>query len=175
MKPLSGPMNQINITFNPLEDRLLLRTTTKQNDAALEYKIWLTRRLVKLLIPVLDKMLENESQVLTQVSGDNRKAVLEFQQQAALAQTDFSTPYSTENKQTPLGDDPLLVSKIHAGKDQNGKPVLSLKTEDDKGVSLGMTTQMIHSFKSLLANGMSKAGWDINLAPPRVEKPINLI
>lgn len=168
-------MNQINITFDPVEDRLLLRTTTRQDDAVLEYKLWLTRRLVKLLLPVLDKMLESESQVLTRVSGDNRKAVLEFQKHAALAQTDFKTPYSTENKQTPLGDHPLLISRIHAGKDQAGKPVLSLKTADNKGINLGMTTQMIHSFKTLLGNGMAKAGWDIILAPQRVDKPINLI
>jgi hypothetical protein len=168
-------MNQINITFNPVEDRLLLRTTTKQNDAALEYKLWLTRRLVKLLIPILDKMLESQSNVLTQVSGDNRKAVLEFQQQAALAQTDFKTPYSTEDKQNPLGSAPLLVSKIHAGKDQSGKPVLSLKDQENKGITIGMSAQMIHSFKTLLTGGIAKAGWDLVVTPSQIEKPKNLI
>lgn len=160
-EPASTPANQINISFNPLEDRLLLRLAAGKDDCLLEYRLWLTRRYVKLLLPVLDKMLESEEKILTQVFERDRKTVLEFQKQSALSQTDFKTPYSAEAKETPLGAEPLLVSKIHAGKDQSGKPVLSLKTADNKGITLGMSSQMIHSFKTLLFSGMAKSGWDI--------------
>lgn len=161
MEPLPCPTNQINISFNPLEDRLLLRLASQKDDCPIEYRLWLTRRYVKLLLPVLDKMLESEEKILTQVFERDRKTVLEFQKQAALSQTDFKTPYSDEAKETPLGSEPLLVSRIHAGKSQNGRPVLSLKTGDNKGISLGMDSRMIHSMKQLLIQGIRKAEWDI--------------
>ncbi len=163
MEPVSGPTNQINISFNPLEDRLLLRLATQKGDCQVEFRLWLTRRYVKLLLPVLDKMLEAEEKILTQVFERDRKAVLEFQKQAALSQTDFKTPYSAEAKETPLGSEPLLVSRIHAGKDKNGRPVLSLKTGDDKGITLGMDPRMIHSTKQLLVEAIRKTAWDIQV------------
>ena len=169
---MTNSLNQLNISFDPLEDRLLLRMTSGTKDALTEYRLWLTRRLVKLLWPVLNKMLETDTTLLSRVSGDNRKAVLEFQQEAALSKADFATPYTKEEKQTPLGPKPLLVSRIQAGKGQDGRQILSLKTADNQGINISLTPHTIHSIKKLLVNSIKKAGWDLTPpAPDAVQKP----
>ena len=50
---MSG-INQIQMRFVPLEDRVLWRLNTVDSSG---YQFWLTRRYVKLLWPVLLKML----------------------------------------------------------------------------------------------------------------------
>ena len=52
---MSNKLHQINIQYSNKEDRLLLRTSTENND---EFLIWLTRRYAKLLIETLDKEIE---------------------------------------------------------------------------------------------------------------------
>lgn len=157
-------LTQLNISFNPVEDRLLLRTAADAGGSMVEFRLWLTRRLVKLLLPILDKMLAEDEGLLTRVPKESRKTVLEFKQQAALSQADFSTPYSPAEKDTPLGTEPLLISKIRAGRDKNGRQVLSLKTADDKGINLGLNPQMVHSMKQLILQGMEKAAWDLDFS-----------
>lgn len=163
---MTSSLTQFNISFNPVEDRLLLRMATDSGESLVEFRLWLTRRLVKLLLPILDKMLETDGQLLTRVPEENRKTVLEFQQQAALSKADFSTPYSSEKKDTPLGMEPLLISRIQAGKDKNGRQVLSLKTPENKGINIGLNHHMIHSMKQLIVQGTEKAQWDLELTKP---------
>jgi hypothetical protein len=168
-------MNQINISFNPIEDRLLLRINAGEKELMDEYLFWLTRRLVKMLFPLLDKLLEADMDLLTQVSGANRKAVIEFQKEEALLKTDFKTPYVANPKNTPFGKLPLLISKVQAAKTPDGKQLLSFITVTDKRISLFINSQLIHSIKKLLSDGIKKAGWDIEQTSVLMAKPEKLI
>ena len=47
---------QINVSYVPGEDRLLLRVSTTGGD---EYRVWLTRRFVSLLMGLLQKEMEH--------------------------------------------------------------------------------------------------------------------
>jgi hypothetical protein len=160
---MTTSLTQFNISFIPVEDRLLLRMAVDSGGSTVEFRLWLTRRLVKMLLPILDKMLEADGQLQTRVPEESRKTVMEFQQQAALSKADFTTPYSPEEKGTPLGTAPLLISRIQAGKDKNGRQVLVLKTPENEGININLNPHMIHSMKQLLIQGMQKAQW--GLAP----------
>ena len=52
---MSAPLHQLTLTFDPVEDRMLLRIGTAENT---EYHLWLTRRFIKVLWEALMKTLD---------------------------------------------------------------------------------------------------------------------
>ena len=52
---MSAPLHQLTLTFDPIEDRMLLRIGTAKNT---EYHLWLTRRFIKVLWEALMKTLD---------------------------------------------------------------------------------------------------------------------
>jgi hypothetical protein len=158
---MQGPLKQLNITFSPIEDRLLLRMTTGAADSLAEYRIWLTRRFVRVFWKTLERILETTAGMDIRVPPTSRDAVLQFQQEAVLAKADFSTPYGAQNAATPLGESPLLVSKIKVGKGPQGKPVLSLQTQEGHGLTMAVTPYLVHSLRKLLADAVKKVEWDL--------------
>ena len=52
---MSAPLHQLTLTFDPVEDRMLLRIATAKNT---EYHLWLTRRFFKVLWEALMKILD---------------------------------------------------------------------------------------------------------------------
>jgi hypothetical protein len=158
---MSGPLKQLNITFNPVEDRLLLRMTSGKPDSLAEFQIWLTRRFVRVLWNTLEKVLEKVASTDTRVTADSRNAVMQFQQQAALAKADFSTPYGSQGAAKPLGEQPLLISKMQVRTGPEGKPILILQTQDGKGVNMALSPHLVHSLRKLLADAVKKVEWDL--------------
>ena len=105
---------QINIEYNAVEDRLLMRVAEKDNHGGcIEYRCWLTRRFINVFITVIDKLIEDGLAADMQVSPDSLAAMKKFQRDAALAKADFSTSYEPDTEKcTTIGDDPLLVSTL---------------------------------------------------------------
>jgi hypothetical protein len=123
-------LRQINIDYDAEHDRLLMRIGT--SDGA-ELRLWLTRRYVKLLWPLLVKLAEDASpRIRTQANPEARKALLGLEHEQALARADFSRPYENKAPATPLGEAPLLLSRIQTGHDRNGQPVVALHPSDGR-------------------------------------------
>jgi hypothetical protein len=175
---MQGPLKQLNITFSPVEDRLMLRMTTGAPDALVEYRIWLTRRFVRVFWNTLEKVLETLASRDTRIAPDSRDAVMQFQQEAALSRANFSTPYGAENAKTPLGETPLLVSKIQVRKGPKGQPVLTMQTQKGQGVNMALNPHLVHSLRKLLADAVKKVEWDLPFsiytaeAGPDKDKPV---
>lgn len=173
-------LNQIQLRFDPLEDRLLMRMNTTDNA---EVRLWLTRRFVKVLWPILQKMMEGDVQVSQQIDRQAKDAVLAFQQEKAAATTDFATPYKEEAEKVILGEEPILLSKIQLRKGQQGTQMLSLYPETGEGVNLSLDSNLLHSFSRLLQDGVKKAEWMLEmnitdepavvLAPPPANVRLN--
>lgn len=163
-------LNQIQLRFDPLQDRLLMRMNTTDNA---EVRLWMTRRFVKVLWPILQKMLESDAQVSQQQDRQAKDAILAFQQEQAVSNTDFKTPYKDEEvQQVLLGEDPILLSKIQLRKGRQDNQILSLYPETGEGVNLTLDTNLLHSFVRLLSDGVRKADWQLDLdvvRPPSVE------
>jgi len=157
-------LQQINISFDPLEDRLLLRITTGNPSDLDEYRIWLTRRLVQGIWKLLDRSITAEIMMDPMIQQDSAGALQEFQQASALAKADFATPFSSAVR-TPLGPDPMLISKIQIRKKPGGH-LLTLQTVKGQAVNLTLNAFLIYSFRKLLADQILKAQW--NLPPGMV-------
>ena len=151
-------LHQIRLQYDAQEDRRLLRISTQ---ARQEFRFWLTRRFVKLLWPVLMRLLESHEQVRSQSDSHAKKAVLSFQHQSALDQSDFSTAYREQGLQRPLGEAPVLLAKIQVKSGSGGNQILCLHPLEGQGVELALTQVLLHSLCKLVADTVRTARWDL--------------
>ncbi len=66
---MSAPLRQLTLTFDPVEDRMLLRIGTAENT---EYRLWLTRRFIKVLWEGLMKNLDHTVEFQEPVAQQNQ-------------------------------------------------------------------------------------------------------
>lgn len=156
-------LHQLKVEFNAEHDRLLLRLST---DSGAEVLLWLTRRCVKRLWPVLLGMAQARPEIALQPSAEARQALLGFQHEKALAQADFSKPYQEATRERPLGTEPLLVSRIQPRRDPQGRHVLGLLPTQGQGVHVTLDDGLLHGFARLIQNAVAKSEWDLELRLP---------
>ena len=161
-------LNQIQMSFAPAEDRLLLRISATDGT---EYRFWLTRRYVQLLWPVLTKILANHPQVREQVTNQAKETVLSFQHEQAVQQADFKQSFKEHPAALPLGDAPLLLAKAQLKPGPDAGNTLSLLPEQGQGIDLAMNTEMVHAFVRLLITTTAKTDWALNLGNTSVDIP----
>ena len=113
-------LHQLKVEYDAEQDRLIMLVATSE---AVELRLALTRRFVKLLWPLLVKLAEEASpRIRTQANPEARKALLGLEHEHAVSKADFSKPYDAGSHATPLGQAPLLFSRIQTGHDRNGQP-----------------------------------------------------
>ena len=151
-------LNQIQCRFVPLDDRLLLRISTTDRR---EFRFWMTRRFVKLLWPVLARMLAATPVVKATSDPHSRQAILAFQHETALSQSDFSQPFDDCEVQLPLGDSPVLLARIQLKEADGGTQILCLHPEDGDGVELTLDQNLLHAFSRLITDAVNKAEWEL--------------
>ncbi|OGA14859.1 MAG: hypothetical protein A3I63_08300 [Betaproteobacteria bacterium RIFCSPLOWO2_02_FULL_66_14] len=173
-------LHQIKIDYMPEEDRLLMQLSTSDGQ---EVHLWLTRRFVKLLWPLMVKLAEEASpRIRTQSDPEARKALLSMEHEEAMARADFSKPYDDSERAMPLGMTPLLLARIRTAHDANGQPIVALHPAEGQGVTLTLDSVLVHSVCRLLQAAVVKSDWDMELklpgnVPPReverVQRTIN--
>jgi hypothetical protein len=157
-------LRQINVDYDAEHDRLLMRIGT--NDGA-ELRLWLTRRFIRLLWPLLVKLAEDASpRIRTQANPEARKALLGLEHEQAISRADFSRPYENKTPSTPLGEAPLLLARVQTGHDRKGQPVVALHPSEGHGVTLNLDGVLLHSLCRLLQAAAQKSDWDIELRLP---------
>jgi len=160
-------LQQLKVDYNAEQDRLLMLIATSDG---VELRLWLTRRYVKLLWPLLVKLAEEASpRIRTQASPEARKALLGIEHEQAVQKADFSKDYEKKSRSTPLGEAPLLLGRIQTGHDRKGRPVLALHPADGQGITLTLDAVLLHSLCRLLQAAVKKSGWDIELKLPGPE------
>ncbi len=152
---MSGAIQQLNVQFDPLEDRLVLRILSNTND---ELRLWLTRRFTRLLLGVLDQLIDSNDQ---SPYADQMK---EFKRDAALSGSNFDDQYRGDQQTAyPLGEKPLLVSRIDYKKLEDGNTLLTLGQEGEGGqsISINLNHTMLHALIKLLLTGGQSAEWEL--------------
>ncbi len=160
-------LRQLKIDFNPEQDRLLMQMSTSEGA---EMRLWMTRRYVKLLWPLLVQLAEDLSpRIKAQANPEARKALLSLEHEQAVARADFSKPYEAEPVAMPLGAEPLLLARIQTGRDPGGLPVLALHPSVGNGVTLSFDAVLLHSVCRLIQQAVKKTDWDMDLKLPGAE------
>ena len=156
-------LHQLKLDFIPEHDRLLLRVST---DNQLEVRLWLTRRALRLLWPLLVQMLRAAPEVVLQSNPQARDALVGMQHEQALGRANFAEPFEEAPRQMPLGAEPILVVRIQANRDDSGNQVLGLLPQQGQGIHLTLDNTLLHSLCKLLQNAVAKSDWDIALELP---------
>ncbi|MES9967852.1 MAG: hypothetical protein ABW074_11360 [Sedimenticola sp.] len=152
-------LQQINVQFDPQEDRLLLSVRADDDS---EIRAWLTRRYCRLLLGILGK-LAREDQAAAD-SDEARRAIEAFERDAALANADFSTSYDSSATSHPLGEEPVLVTKIEYQPAENQMIILSLGLPDGRNINLNLSRDLLFALIKLIGDGSMKAEWGLTSA-----------
>lgn len=160
-------LHQLKVDYEAESDRLVMQIATSEQS---EVRLALTRRFVKLLWPLLVRLAEEASpRIRTQANPEARKALLGLEHQQAVTRADFSKPYEGSDLAKPLGEAPVLLSRIQTGHDRDGRPVVALHPTQGQGITLTFDSVLLHSVCRLLHAAVKKSDWDMELQLPGAE------
>ncbi|MAH83771.1 MAG: hypothetical protein CBB68_05345 [Rhodospirillaceae bacterium TMED8] len=164
--------------YNPMHDRILFRVSTQKR---LEYRVWLTRRVVKNLWAIAIRSFEADADFEADVGEDEksgrlphpqipkkqepriREAVMSMKHQEALQSSDFSKKHDTKTMPAPEVRNPLLVIKAEIGRTVEGTIKLNLHTLERKNVTLSLNDKTLHALCHMLQRASDKAEWNLEL------------
>lgn len=162
-----GQLHQMNIEYQPVEDRLVLKISTTDKT---EFRLWVTRRFARNLWDSLNKILQNSPVIQQQQDDTAKKAMLAFQQEQSVRPEQFEKAYDADAMNLPLGEDPVLltgfaytVGKLAEGEQKAAPPRMAFQTEKGLEVGLPVNDQILFSLAKLLQQVDSHTDWDLNL------------
>ncbi len=175
--PEQDKLHQINVGYSPEEDRLLLRINTTGKT---EYRLWMTRRYVKLLWKMLTKSVESLPDVVAQAAPESREAVKSFQREEARQAADYSKDYEDKPANRPLGEGASLLTGVRTTAGESGTQ-LTLQTKDGRSINLSLERKLLYSLLDLLVSSTKKAEWELDLSiadtpaatPPEQDGPVH--
>ncbi|MDT8398956.1 MAG: hypothetical protein RQ899_10120 [Pseudomonadales bacterium] len=152
---MSSSLQQINISYIPAEDRLLLKVSVSGNS---EYRLWLTRRFTGLLLQVLDKQMESYGGAAELASGEETRQHFKG---GAFNQT--YTPLNSPH--FPLGENGILAFRINTRQTEQGQLNLQLLPEAGEGINFTLDKSMLYLLHNLLEQGLGATDWQLTQAP----------
>jgi hypothetical protein len=153
-------IHQIQMAYDKLQDRILLRVSTSDHA---EFRFWMTRRYVKLLWAMQIKMLERDPVAAVHVDEKVRRTMMGFQHEDAVRAAEFDKKYEEGENTLPLGEAPVLLSRITAKRNANAQQVLSIQPEQGQGIDIVVNSELLHMLSKLLVDAVSQSDWDLNL------------
>ncbi|MEI7764597.1 MAG: hypothetical protein WCI85_15275 [Comamonadaceae bacterium] len=163
-------IHQLQASYVLEQDRILVRMNTLAGE---ELRLWLTRRMVRNLFPhmlqVTADLVADQAQGASH-DGADRNALTQFKKQESLQKADFHTPFNSQAASLPIGDAPLLASRVHVTVCDGGalrigfeEDVADAATKRSFEVTLGQ--DLLHGFMHLLEAALQQADWGITLEP----------
>ncbi len=158
---MGDALHQMTAEYNPAEDRIIFRVNTIEKT---EYRVWLTRRLVKKIWGIAVQNFAADPDVKEQARLDVKKAVLSIQHQEAVQGADFSQKHEKPVKAASETAQPLLAVNAELGRTEQGSLRLSFHTSGGKSINLNLNDEMLHAVCHILQQAADKAGWNLRLA-----------
>ena len=156
-------IRQLQVSYVAEHDRILTRINSTEGA---EVRMWLTRRLVRRLWPGLVKASETAALERTSsgvVPGEARGMMAEMAREATLSQADFATPFDRIATHLPLGEEPLLITRIDFSPQKDGHVAFAFRQDEQRGLQMNMGPELLHAFCSLIQSEAAKAEWDFTL------------
>lgn len=155
-------LKQINLAFDAEQDRILMRISTHD---AVEYRAWLTRRIVAGLLPAIDGLLERDAASHSPArSPEAQRAVSEFRHQHAVDRARFTAGYEAA---TPaFGDEPLLITRIQLRQLDAEQFLMVLAPPSGDALQLRLGEVLLHGTIKLLRDTVRAAQWNLGDADP---------
>jgi hypothetical protein len=154
-------IHQIQMQYDRLQDRILLRVSTSERA---EFRFWVTRRYVKLLWTILIKMLEREPAAAVYADESVRRTMMGFQHTDAVRAGNFDRKYEEAASTLPLGDAPVLLSRVTAKQITGKHQLLCMHPEQGQGIDIAVDAALLHRISKLVIDAVGQAGWDLKFA-----------
>jgi hypothetical protein len=160
-------LHQLKVDFDAEEDRLLMHVSTASSEEAL---LWLTRRCVLRLWELLIGHVQSDPRIAERAADPIvQRTLLEFEHEKALSQATFNRAYEDVPRAHPLGERPLLVSRLQRRPADGGRVVLGLLPAEGQGIFLTLDTTLLHGLMKLLQRAVEKAEWGFTLSLPAAQ------
>jgi len=157
-------IQQLQISFDAREDRLLLRIATEERE---EIRVALTRRLVKVLWPHLVRMLDGH---LAGVEDD--VAISEEPSSPSPASGRFDAPYDEDKLSHPLGIEPVLAMESRLQAIEGPACRIMLGEVRARKVSFECDRELLLALCTMIRATIARADWDLDLdALPLPDEP----
>jgi len=149
-------INQINLSYHPAEDRLLLRINT--GDSA-EFRIWLTRSAVIGILSSLDhlQLVLEAKEVKTKTSAED--AIRKFEQDASDQEMQFGTGFQPAAT-FPLGEAPLLLINFSIENSESGFTVV-FELANNLKLDIKLQPRMATDLHKLICRIIKSCDWNL--------------
>lgn len=127
-----------------------------------EFRFWITRRYLVLLWPMLMKMMNAFSDLKAHGDPLTSSTLSELAHGEAVSTADFGTPY-LEGSIFPLGEEPILLSRIKLKPLTGPTQTLTLLPKDGQGINLELDEKLVHVIARLLQEAANAAEWGLKL------------
>jgi hypothetical protein len=168
-------IHQLSVNYLAEQDRILVRINTAASE---EVRLWLTRRLMLGLWPLLSKLLtqhllklESAGTSLQAADEDLKKMLADFRKEQFLQEADFDTPYDENQAVLPLGADPVLVTDVDASPLASGRLRLSFNERlpgaaEPRSFHVELDPKLMQGMMHLLEQALSRSQWQEPFAAP---------
>ncbi len=157
---MSDTVSQIQASFHPAEDRILLNIKTVNEHV---YLAWITRRFMKLLIPVLHGQHPSTGKSLFE---QKKSLVHQAKKEVNQLQGDFETAYSKPvNPKYPLGEAPILLAKMTFKDVQGDNGSLVLEPEQGQGIVLPYNPELLGPLIKIFSKALVSTDWALEIDP----------
>jgi len=93
-----------------------------------------------------------------------QNAVMSFQHEDALSKADFAKSFEAQPKSLPLGNEPVLLSKLTVKQTPDGNPMLCMYPEQGSGIDLALQQPLLHSISKLFADALQESDWGLDFS-----------
>lgn len=155
---MTDAISNVQATYEPLEDRILLNITTQEHAV---YSAWITRRYLKLLLPALQG---NHPRTLKPLLSEEALGFLHSNSVEIDPRSPIFEPYEI-NEETlfPLGEDPILLTKIAFKKLGSDQPLMEMNPDSGAGFEIPFEASVLKLLANILQQALPRADWDLEM------------
>ncbi len=155
------------LRYQPPADRLLWQLRTTGGDL---YAVWLTRRMVRLLWPPLNKLVTHAGILQTMphasVLPEAQAMLAQAVRDRPLPGASFAEPFDSRPTAQPLGAEPLLPEAIDLGPGDKGQGLkLQLREESGRRLAMQLSADLATALLRLMEQALAAADWGLVIAP----------
>lgn len=161
---MTGAISQMQMLYNPEEDRILFRVNTTDRQ---QFRFWLTRRYSILLLKVLKEHLDSDPDVTLQETPQAKEAVKSFKQERAITSANFNDQFDESANELPLGKEVPVAFKLTYNL-KDGNLNIGLQPKEGQGINMAINRDINMSLTTLLLTAAKKGEWRLGQQGPFV-------
>lgn len=165
-------ISQMQMSYNPEEDRILFRVNSAQGK---QFRLWLTRRCVLLLMDMLKKHMDADPDVSIQATPEAKQAIQSFKREKAMQGANFEEKFKEEAAEIPQGDFVPLAYRLNY-RLEGDVLHLGIEPKSGQGINLTMNRDINASLTQLISAAVQKADWKLAISaakPPNSPVVVN--